>query len=64
MVTKQISTCKENKIAPWKMSDPHELKLNINIRNNRGLINQWTVNNSLLNKKGIKEEIKEKLETF
>jgi hypothetical protein len=50
---------KDIEITPCNLSDYHGLKLGINSkRNNRNLTNSWKLNNSLLNEKWGKTEMK------
>lgn len=46
------------------LSKHHELKLDINNSNNRKVSKSWKLNNSLLNIKWVKSEVKKEMKDF
>lgn len=54
------SRYKKIEITPFILSDHHRLELDINNRNHKKLRNSWELNNSPLNEKWVKTEIKKK----
>jgi exonuclease III len=59
-----LSKYKKTEIIPFILSDHNALKLAINTRNNsKKHANNWKLNNTLLNDKGVIDEIKEKIKS-
>ena len=55
---------KEIDITPCILSDKHRIKKDINNINKRKLTNAWKLDNSLLNEKWVKTEIKKDIKDF
>jgi hypothetical protein len=59
-----LSKYKKIEIIPCILSDHNALKLQLNNKNNRKYVNNWKLNNTLLNYQCVTDEIKEEVKSF